>query len=1050
MPHDTPLITTIVAALVLAYVFGAIANRLKMPPIVGYLIAGVLVGPHSPGFVADQTLASQLAEIGVILLMFGVGLNFSLRDLMSVRAVAVPGALIRLAAATAMGWGLGVLLGWPMLGGIVFGLAVGVSSTVVTLKALQDRHLVDSDRGHMAMGWLIVEDLAMVLALVLIPAVAGAMGAGPAGGEAHGAGAGQNDALVALAEQLLHRPLDLWMVLGLTVVKLAAFVGFMVVVGRRIIPFILHATAHTGSRELFRLAVLAVALGVAAGAAYFFGVSLALGAFFAGMILSESELSHRAAQETLPLRDAFGVLFFVSVGMLFDPSIVLVNPLAVFATLGIVLFGKSIIGFVLLLLFRRPPAAALQVSAALAQVGEFSFILAALGVGLGVLPEQGQGLILFAAIVSIILNPLAFWLAERLRPRLESRPLRHAEPDLSLGPVVPDSVDQVPAVEGHEEEAFEEAVQPTRLSNHVVLIGYGRVGSVVAAELSEEGVPFLVIEDAEGRVNAARAAGAEVIVGNAATHDVLMLANVMGARSVVIAIPNAFEAGQAVEQCRRLNANVRIIARAHADEEIDYLKKLGADEVIMGEREIGLGMVDWLHESGIGRGAPKLSTAGNLLRQAREERGITTTPAVRPGAPMVLEPLETDPKSPPAAANPAAETAEGWRGPRLEPIFPGARPLKPAPRPIDDGEDAPASPAAPAPAPVATPTGDDPADEPASDALSGAGGQREPEAMDQGPEAALALLAGGPISRNAAPPRPAFAADRVETAAAAVVEVPVEPAVAADLPPVEEPQAAAVPEPAEAVAVVTSEPEPPEQTTVVADAPAPPAPERPHLHLVEPEPEPEPEPFVAPAPEPAIRDDEPALAAAAAEPQGLDGEPARAASAEAGSMGEAPSEGSDGSFRVVSAAEIDILPPASNAEAADEAVPRFKSEFWAEPTEGHGGAAGPEPDLIDVQQAAAARARLEEGSWLEALERDLFGTLGGEPDVTPAGAGGAEPPEPRATPTRERAGESAPSAVPPVEVAPADEPRATQTAGTRAEPEADESVDAYGRREPRL
>jgi hypothetical protein len=322
--------------------------------------------------------------------------------------------------------------------------------------------------------------------------------------------------------------------------------------------------------------------------------------------------------------------------------------------------------------------------------------------------------------------------------------------------------------------------------------------------------------------------------------------------------------------------------------------------------------------------------------------------------------------------------------------------------------------------------------------------------MDQGPEAALALLAGGPISRNAAPPRPAFAADRVETAAAAVVEVPVEPAVAAEPPPVEEPQAAASPEAAEAVAVVTPEPEPPEQTTIVADAPAPPAPERPHLHLVEPEPEPEPEPFVAPAPEPAVRDDEPALAAAAAGPQGLDGEPARAASAEAGSMDEAPSEGSDGSFRVVSAAEIDILPPASNAETADEAVPRFKSEFWAEPTEGHGGAAGPEPDLIDVQQAAAARARLEEGSWLEALERDLFGTLGGEPDVTPAGAGGAEPPEPRATPTRERAGESAPSAVPPVEVAQADDPRATQAAGTRAEPEADESVDAYGRREPRL
>src|SRR6185312_1635089 len=441
MPHDTPLITTIVAALVLAFLFGAVANRLKMPPLVGYLIAGLCVGPHSPGFIADQTLASQLAELGVILLMFGVGLHFSLKDLLSVRAVAVPGALIRLGLTTAIGIGIGILLDWPLLGGVVFGLAIGVSSTVVTLKALQDRHIVDSDRGHIAMGWLIVEDLAMVLALVLIPAFAGASGVGAGHAGAAAVEPVQNDAFVALAEQLLHTHLDLWAVIGLTLIKLLAFVGFMVVVGRRIIPAILHATAHTGSRELFRLAVLAIALGVAGGAAYLFGVSLALGAFFAGMILSESELSHRAAQETLPLRDAFGVLFFVSVGMLFDPSIIVTDPLPVIATLAVILFGKTIIGFLLLVVFRRPVGAALQVSAALAQIGEFSFILAALGVGLGVLPEKGQGLILAGAIISIVLNPLAFCVAERLRPSLEARHARRSEPE--LGPVVPEHPEQL-------------------------------------------------------------------------------------------------------------------------------------------------------------------------------------------------------------------------------------------------------------------------------------------------------------------------------------------------------------------------------------------------------------------------------------------------------------------------------------------------------------------------------------------------------------------------------------------------------------------------------
>jgi K+:H+ antiporter len=619
MPHDTSLITTIVAALVLAFIFGAIANRLKMPPIVGYLIAGVCVGPHSPGFVADQALASQLADLGVVLLMFGVGLHFSLKDLLSVKAIAIPGALIRIVLATAMGMALALLLHWSVPGALVFGLALAVSSTVVTLKVLQDKHLVDSDRGRIATGWLVVEDLSMVLALVLIPAFAAAMGDGTGGTASL-----ENDAFVALTEQLLHTHLLLWQVLVLTVVKLLAFAGFMIVVGRRIIPAILHATAHTGSRELFRLAVLAIALGVAAGAAYLFGVSLALGAFFAGMILSESELSQRAAQETLPLRDAFGVLFFVSVGMLFDPGIILRAPVAVLVTLVIVIFGKSIAGFLLMLLFRRPVASALTVSASLAQIGEFSFILAALGVGLGIMPEEGRGLILAGAIISIVLNPLVFWVAERIRPRLEARVPRRVEPE--LGPIVPDRADQpAPAPAAEPEEVLEEALHPTSLSRHIVLIGYGRVGSVVAGELQREKMPFLLIEDAEGRVLAAREAGIEVIVGNAAAGEALRVANVMGARCVVIAIPNAFEAGQATEQCRKLNSGVKIIARAHSDEEVDYLTRLGADAVIMGEREIGLGMIDWLRgeerttmkrEPGAGL---RFSDAANMLRQVREE-----------------------------------------------------------------------------------------------------------------------------------------------------------------------------------------------------------------------------------------------------------------------------------------------------------------------------------------------------------------------------------------------------------------------------------------------
>ena len=574
MPHDTPLIATIVAGLGLAFVFGALANRFRMPPLVGYLIAGVLVGPHTPGFVADQHLALELAELGVILLMFGVGLHFSLKDLLSVRAIAVPGAIVQIAFATALGAALAWQLGWSAGAGLVFGLALSVASTVVLLRALQERRLIETERGRIAVGWLIVEDLAMVLALVLLPALAGVLGG--------------TEQETARAPDLLSLRFDLglWGVLGLTLAKVAAFVALMLVVGRRIIPWILHYVAHTGSRELFRLAVLAIALGVAFGAAQLFGVSLALGAFFAGMVMSESALSHQAASESLPLRDAFSVLFFVSVGMLFDPASLAENTWPILATLFIIVVGKSVAAFVIVAAFRYPIATALMISASLAQIGEFSFILAELGVGLGLLPQQGRDLILAGAILSIIINPLIFAGVERLKPWLESRAARTSAPAEATSAMAASSPTPEPSVTPAGVPA------KTGLSDHTVLVGYGRVGSLVGKALKQADLPFLVIEDADKPLAMLRSEGIESISGNGANADVFAAANVAGARRLIVAIPNAFEAGQVVEQAKAANPDVTIIARAHSDAEVEHLTGLGADTVIMGEREIARGIIE--------------------------------------------------------------------------------------------------------------------------------------------------------------------------------------------------------------------------------------------------------------------------------------------------------------------------------------------------------------------------------------------------------------------------------------------------------------------------
>lgn len=557
MPHDTPLIATIVVGLGLAFVLGTIAQRFRIPPLVGYLLAGVAVGPFTPGFVADQALATELAELGIILLMFGVGLHFSLQDLLSVRHIAVPGAVVQIAVATLMGLGLSWLMGWSVGAGLVFGLALSVASTVVLLRALQERRLMETDRGRIAVGWLIVEDLAMVLVLVLFPAIASLQGGG-----------GGKPAFEPLAA---HAGFGLAGIVMLTLAKIIVFIGLMLVVGRRVIPWILHYIAHTGSRELFRLGVLAIALCIAFGATKLFDVSLALGAFFAGMMLRESPLSARAAQESLPLRDAFAVLFFVSVGMMFDPMSVVREPWPLLATLAIIMLGKSLAAFLIVVLFRHPVATALTISASLSQIGEFSFILAELGVASQILPSDGRDLIMAGAILSIMLNPLMFaaatWLAPRLDPRRDS----------------PQAAAAVP-----------EPIRTTDLTDHTIVIGYGRVGALVGDALKQRQLPFLVAEVGESALAKLKQGGIETIMGNAAQPEILGATNPSRARHLVIAIPEAFEAGQIVQQARAANPDIRIIARAHADAEVDHLKGLGADVVIMGEREIARGMIEEL------------------------------------------------------------------------------------------------------------------------------------------------------------------------------------------------------------------------------------------------------------------------------------------------------------------------------------------------------------------------------------------------------------------------------------------------------------------------
>ncbi len=572
MPHHTPLIAMLVGGIVLAFVFGMIAQRLRLSPLFGYLVAGVVVGPFTPGFVADMGLAHELSEIGVILLMFGVGLHFSLGDLLSVRKIAIPGALAQIAIATGLGMLLAWALGWTWGAGLVFGICLSVASTVVLLRALEERRLLETNRGRIAIGWLIVEDLVTVLVLVMLPAVAGLLG----GKVEEGVSTDTASILKALA----------W-----TLAKVSVFIVLMFAVGRRVIPWLLERTAAIGSRELFTLAVLAIALGVAYMSAALFDVSFALGAFLAGVVLNESKLSHEAANDSLPMRDAFAVLFFVSVGMLFDPKIIIEQPLAILATFLIITVGKSLGALFIVRAFGHPIQTSLTIATALAQIGEFSFILAALGVSLGLLSEEGRNLILASALLSIIVNPMLFVALDRWIAR------REAQQDAAAKEGVPAPVD--------DDFLPDRALIPP--ADHIVLIGFGRVGSRVGRALHEKGLPLVLVESDRDDCVEARKLGIPCILGNAVSPGVLADANLAHARALLVAIPQTLEAGPIIKQAREVNPGIAILARAHSDDEVAYLLKAGADATIMGESEIARSMCDSVES--LVRLAPKLEEA---------------------------------------------------------------------------------------------------------------------------------------------------------------------------------------------------------------------------------------------------------------------------------------------------------------------------------------------------------------------------------------------------------------------------------------------------------
>ena len=556
--HETSLIALLAIGFVLALLFGLVASALKVSPIVGYLIAGIAVGPFTPGFVGDAGIATQLSEIGVILLMFGVGLHFSIKDLLSVKSIALPGAVAQIVTATAIGAAMAHFWGWTLGQGLVFGLSLSVASTVVLLRALEERNALQSSEGKIAVGWLIVEDLAMVLALVMLPALAEMLGGDAS--SIHAPGTSDSTAITLL----------------ITLAKVTLFVALALVVGTRIVPWLLMKVARTGSRELFTLSVLAIALGIAYGSSAAFGVSFALGAFFAGVILSESELSHQAGADSLPLKDAFAVLFFVSVGMLFDPTVLMREPLAVLAVLAVIMVGKSLAAFFIVLLFRHPLRTALVVSASLAQIGEFSFILVGLGAQLGLLPPDGRDYILAGAILSIALNPITFAGVAPMTRWFEARP----------------RLLQLLERKGAEKHRIPVS-SAAGFHDHAIVVGYGRVGGSIGPVLAAERLPFVVIERDHLMLANAQAQGVPTMESDATTPGVLEAAGIHTARLIVVATPDGYQARRIVELARQLNPAIEVVVRTHNATELKALEELGANRVVMGERELARGMTEY-------------------------------------------------------------------------------------------------------------------------------------------------------------------------------------------------------------------------------------------------------------------------------------------------------------------------------------------------------------------------------------------------------------------------------------------------------------------------
>lgn len=552
MDHNITLITTIAVGFGLALILGFIAEKCKLPALVGYLLAGILIGPSTPGFVADVSIASQLAEIGVMLLMFGVGLHFSINDLMSVKRIAIPGAVVQMTIATLLGIALAHWWGWTFGEGLIFGLALSCASTVVLLKALESRGILDSMNGRIAVGWLVVEDLVMVLVLVLMPPMAGLLG-------------GTTPA---------DNTMPLWQTIGFTLLQVTGFIVLMLVVGKRLLPWVLWHVAKTGSRELFTLSVISAAISIAYGAAALFSVSFALGAFFAGMVMRESEFSHRAAEESLPLRDAFAVLFFVSVGMLFQPAVMIKQPLSVVAVVAVIVIGKSLAAMFIALALRYPLNTALVVAASLAQIGEFSFILGGLGMALGILPTEGMSLILAGALISIAINPLLFsmiqpfkkWLLgfSDIAQRLEKRTDPYAE--------LPLSTDR------------------KYLEGQVVLVGYGRVGKRIALELSSHNIPFVVAEENRELVEALRKKGTPAVSGDASDPSVLIQAHIANASMLVIATPDTIDVRKMVDTAKLLKPDIQIVVRTHNEEESKFLREDKLGKIFFGEEELAAGM----------------------------------------------------------------------------------------------------------------------------------------------------------------------------------------------------------------------------------------------------------------------------------------------------------------------------------------------------------------------------------------------------------------------------------------------------------------------------